>query len=141
MSAASPQSLREIIDQLDAIEGASFFHGARFYASTADLELERYRTAKRLATAGDVARTEYLEKLRIFRESDCSMGCAWCMASFMDLSQATIVGTKLVHRETCAREFDEFVSHCDEVNYEVTDAGRNAIAGDENAEDGARRTA
>jgi len=131
-AAAGPVTVREILQQLESIDGASSWHGAIYYASTADLELQRYRTARRLAAASDVAREQYLEKLRLFRESGCSMGCAWCMASFTSLAECTVVGTKLCHHD-CARQFDEFVSHCDESvdRYELTDAGRSVIADDD----------
>jgi hypothetical protein len=127
MSAASPQSVREILAEIEAIDGAGCWHGAIFYSSTAAQELARIRTARRLARSSDVARAQYLEKLRIFRESGCSMGCCFCNRSFSTLDDATIVGTELLHRD-CAKQFSVFVADCELValRYEITDAGEKA---------------
>ena len=119
---AGPQSVKEILTELEAIERGSCFHGAIYYASTADLELQRYRTAKRLAAACSLARELYLERLKLWRAG--ATHCAWCMCELNGIARGVeVVGEKILHH-ACARQFDEFVSE----RYEITEVGRAEVA-------------
>ena len=119
---AGPQSVKEILAALESIEGGSCFHGAIFYSSTADLELERYRTAKRLASACELQRMIYFELLQLWRSGQTH--CAFCMCELTSLRNVEALGNRLLHH-ACARQFDdELVSS----RYEITNAGVEAAA-------------
>lgn len=129
---------RDILARLAEIDGASSFHGAIFYSSTATQELARYQTAQRLGVASDAAREDYIEKLRLFRASDCAMGCCFCDRSFSTLDDAALCGDQLIHK-ACEAEWRAFL----DARIGITAAGRAALAEDdaEQIAADARRTA
>lgn len=118
--------LRDILQQLESIEGQSFYRDARYYSSTADLELLRYRMAKRLLRTSELVREQYLAKLKMFRDSGGSMGCCHCNCSFTSLGpDVEIIGDRLIHAG-CRTEWDAFL----DARVEITHSGREALASD-----------
>jgi hypothetical protein len=120
----APATVKECLAALEAIEGQSHWSGAMYYASTADLELARLRTARRLAGACEVARQIYLEKARLFR--DGATHCAFCQNSIVELRRCRAVGKDLLHL-SCAERFDADMRSWIRSHVEITDAGRAAL--------------
>lgn len=121
-------SVREIIAQIVAIDSAGFTVGPLYFADLFRADRERIRIAKQLATASDLARELYIEKLKLYRASATT--CAGCEYAITEIRHSRAIGCSLLHT-ACAEQFDAEYSEWLGRSVTITEAGKAALAAGE----------
>lgn len=93
--------VQDVLTTLETLDGGTHSTDARYYASTADLELQRYRLAQLLARMDDAERLAFFDVYRRYVNGETS--CTFCDRAFTSLASVVAIGGELLHGR-CATE-------------------------------------
>jgi hypothetical protein len=125
ITADDTQTFRGIWRRIEQLAGAGFHVGPRYYANLDDADRERRRIAKQLFNGPEIAREIFLEKLALY--SAGATQCPFCMCAITEIRRSRSVGSDLLHL-SCAERFDRDFASIGSTRYQLTEAGREALA-------------